>query len=139
MDQLAILHEELATLPQLPEVDWGRFKTIDFQEDIRNRAVLADRLAKMGCVRCPDFEEHVGHLLVHSRVSADRSLRWQYAVLHETKLVEASLTQLKIALSHQNLELLPDYESRVEVLKRLKFIDDNSTVLLKGRVACEVS
>ena len=53
--------------------------------------------------------------------------------------MEASLTQLKVALSDQNLELLPDYESRVEVLKHLKFIDENSTVLLKGRVACEVS
>lgn len=43
-----------------------------------------------------------------------------------------------MALSEQNLELLPDYEQRIEVLKELQFIDDNSTVLLKGRVACEV-
>lgn len=63
----------------------------------------------------------------------------QYATLHEIKLVEGSLTSLKLALSDQNLELLPDYNSRVDVLKNLKFIDDNSTVLLKGRVACEVS
>jgi antiviral helicase SKI2 len=62
----------------------------------------------------------------------------QYGILHETKQVEASLVTLKMALSDQNLELLPDYESRVEVLKRLEFIDENSTVLLKGRVACEV-
>jgi antiviral helicase SKI2 len=54
-------------------------------------------------------------------------------------MIEASLTQLKVALSDQNLELLPDYESRVDVLKQLQFIDENSTVLLKGRVACEVS
>jgi len=53
-------------------------------------------------------------------------------------MVEASLTSLKMALSDQNLELLPDYNSRVDILKSLKFIDDNSTVLLKGRVACEV-
>jgi antiviral helicase SKI2 len=43
-----------------------------------------------------------------------------------------------MAISNQNLELLPDYEQRIEVLKDLKFIDENSTVLLKGRVACEV-
>lgn len=49
------------------------------------------------------------------------------------------LQQLKLALSDQNLELLPDYEQRVDVLKHLQFIDDNATVLLKGRVACEVS
>ena len=53
-------------------------------------------------------------------------------------MVEVSLTSLKMALSDQNLELLPDYNSRVDILKSLKFIDDNSTVLLKGRVACEV-
>ncbi len=62
----------------------------------------------------------------------------QYETLHETKVVEAELTQLKLALSDQNLELLPDYEQRVDVLKQLEFIDENSTVLLKGRVACEV-
>lgn len=44
-----------------------------------------------------------------------------------------------MALSDQNLELLPDYESRVQVLKELQFIDENSTVLLKGRVACEIN
>ena len=43
-----------------------------------------------------------------------------------------------MALSDQNLELLPDYEQRIDVLKELQFIDDNSTVQLKGRVACEV-
>jgi superfamily II RNA helicase len=43
-----------------------------------------------------------------------------------------------MALSDQNLELLPDYEQRIDVLKELQHIDENSTVLLKGRVACEV-
>lgn len=49
-----------------------------------------------------------------------------------------SMHRLRMALSEQNLELLPDYEQRIEVLKELQFIDENSTVLLKGRVACEV-
>jgi superfamily II RNA helicase len=44
-----------------------------------------------------------------------------------------------MAISDQNLELIPDYEQRVDVLKDLKFIDQNSTVLLKGRVACEIN
>jgi antiviral helicase SKI2 len=54
-------------------------------------------------------------------------------------MVSAELQTLKMALSDQNLELLPDYEQRVAVLKELRFVDDSSTVLLKGRVACEVS
>jgi len=50
----------------------------------------------------------------------------------------ANIKNLKLAVSDQNLELIPDYEQRIEVLQELKFIDENSTVLLKGRVACEV-
>lgn len=41
-------------------------------------------------------------------------------------------------MSDQNLQLLPDYEQRIAVLKDLGFIDENSRVELKGKVACEV-
>ena len=58
--------------------------------------------------------------------------------LHGKKVLEANIAELKRSISDENLELIPDYEQRIEVLKELKFIDDNSTVLLKGRVACEV-
>lgn len=59
--------------------------------------------------------------------------------MHDRKLIEADLQQLRLAISDANLELLPDYEQRVDVLKELQFIDQNSTVLLKGRVACEIN
>lgn len=62
----------------------------------------------------------------------------QYKIVHGKKVLRANIKTLKNAISDQNLELIPDYEQRVEVLKELKFIDANSTVLLKGRVACEV-
>ena len=62
----------------------------------------------------------------------------QYKILHGKKVLLVNIAILKNAISDQNLELIPDYEQRVEVLKELKFIDENSTVLLKGRVACEV-
>jgi antiviral helicase SKI2 len=54
-------------------------------------------------------------------------------------MLRSNITNLKLAISDQNLELVPDYEQRVEVLKDLKFLEANSTVSLKGRVACEVS
>ena len=41
-------------------------------------------------------------------------------------------------MSDQNLQLLPDYEQRILVLKDLGFIDENARVQLKGKVACEV-
>ena len=49
-----------------------------------------------------------------------------------------NIEQLRLAISDQNLELIPDYEQRISVLQELNFIDANAVVLLKGRVACEV-
>jgi antiviral helicase SKI2 len=57
---------------------------------------------------------------------------------HEKSVLNENISQLKQLISDQNLQLLPDYEQRVAVLKELAFIDENSSVQLKGRVACEV-
>ena len=53
-------------------------------------------------------------------------------------MLQETLADLRLAISDQNLDLIPDYEQRLDVLRELRFIDENSTVLLKGRVACEV-
>lgn len=57
---------------------------------------------------------------------------------HDEWLITEHIAQLKLSLSDQNLQLLPDYEQRVQVLKELGFIDDSSRIQLKGKVACEV-
>lgn len=57
---------------------------------------------------------------------------------HDEWLIKANILQLKQLMSDQNLQLLPDYEQRLEVLKDLGFIDEESRVQLKGKVACEV-
>ncbi|KIR81186.1 antiviral helicase SKI2 [Cryptococcus gattii EJB2] len=120
LNDLSKLHEELSVLPELPEADWSRLRDIDIQSLLKERTNAAGRLSKLGCQLCENFADH-------------------YATLHERKQVEQRIQKLKLQLSDQNLELLPDYESRVEVLKRLSFIDENATVLLKGRVACEIN
>lgn len=58
---------------------------------------------------------------------------------HDEWLIKENLSQLRQLMSDQNLQLLPDYEQRIEVLKDLGFVDQNSRVELKGKVACEVS
>ncbi|KAF9011054.1 antiviral helicase [Cyathus striatus] len=105
---------------EIPEVDWSRIRSLEFQETLRSRDQLVHALRMKNCVQCPNFKEH-------------------YAVVHGEKVLRANIANLKHALSDQNLELIPDYEQRVEVLKELKFVDENSTVLLKGRVACEIN
>lgn len=58
---LSILHEELGGQGwgELPEVDWARMKQFEFQDLLRQRAVMMDRVVKMGCQLCPDFDQHV--------------------------------------------------------------------------------
>lgn len=58
---------------------------------------------------------------------------------HDEWLIKENISQLRQLMSDQNLQLLPDYEQRIAVLKDLGFIDSNSRVELKGKVACEVS
>lgn len=57
---------------------------------------------------------------------------------HDEWLIKENILQLKQLMSDQNLQLLPDYQQRLEVLKDLGFIDEESRVQLKGKVACEV-
>jgi antiviral helicase SKI2 len=45
---------------------------------------------------------------------------------------------MAFAMSDQNLIHLPEFQQRIAVLQHLKYIDENRTVMLKGRVACEV-
>jgi len=122
--------------PAVPEVDWLKMRQLEFQENLRSRNALEKRLEGKGCILCENFDDHV-RILGHTQLIANYG-SLQYLRIHERKRLLAEIETLKFALSDQNLELLPDYEQRIAVLKDLKFIDENSTVLLKGRVACEV-
>jgi antiviral helicase SKI2 len=51
------------------------------------------------------------------------------------KRVEA----LSHLLSNEALQLFPDFLQRKAVLRTLGYLDDNETVCVKGRVACEVN
>lgn len=58
---------------------------------------------------------------------------------HDEWIIKENILQLRQLMSDQNLQLLPDYEQRIAVLKDLGFIDQATRVELKGKVACEVS
>lgn len=55
---------------EIPEVDWGRMKQLEFQEALRSREAIAKRLEGKGCVLCEQFGEHVRSLMSLSRVTA---------------------------------------------------------------------
>ncbi|KAJ2918359.1 hypothetical protein MD484_g2046, partial [Candolleomyces efflorescens] len=120
INALQSLIEEWLPGNAIPEVGWERLRAFEFQENLRLRDAAAQSLQGATSTLCAQFDEH-------------------YALIHGQKVLQAQIAQLKLAVSGQNLELIPDYEQRISVLKDLKFIDDNSTVLLKGRVACEIN
>ncbi len=45
---------------------------------------------------------------------------------------------MEFLLSERSLLHLDEYKQRLDVLKKMRYIDDNCTVKLKGRVACEM-
>lgn len=68
---LAILHEELSALPALPEIEWTRMRAIEFQDVLKQRLLLNDRVARLTCVKCPDFDDHVGLASCDDRLIRD--------------------------------------------------------------------
>ncbi|CAO3616518.1 unnamed protein product [Mucor hiemalis] len=105
----------------LVEYDWSKIKDMEFQEMLRSKIALMRRLrTEFQCIKCPELDEHYGLIHAHKRLSSQ-------------------IDMLNMTISDQNLELLPDYHQRIEVLRRLNYIDDQGTVQLKGRVACEIN
>jgi antiviral helicase SKI2 len=64
LHDLIVLHDELSTLRplEMPEVEWSRIRTIEFQDMIKQRYTLSDRLVRLTCQNCPDFDDHVSEM-----------------------------------------------------------------------------
>eukprot|EP00054_Salpingoeca_dolichothecata_P030394 m.246805 g.246805 ORF g.246805 m.246805 type:complete len:1258 (+) comp26650_c0_seq16:589-4362(+) len=107
-------------LPTVDPVKDLKIKDLDFVDHFRRRERIQAQLLACECTKCPEFVAHYAHF--HLRSSLNEKIK-----------------DLQYKLSDKSLHLLPEYESRVEVLKYLNYVDDDCAVQLKGRVACEVS
>ncbi|KAK3311572.1 NUC185 domain-containing protein [Chaetomium strumarium] len=101
------------------EADFGRIKNLAVHDIINKRREAEIKVIKSPAAKCNAFLKH-------------------YAMCHDQWLIKTHIEQLRQTLSEQNLQLLPDYEQRIQVLKDLSFIDDASRIQLKGKVACEI-
>ena len=101
------------------EQDWSKVNELSVRELLAERKKFAAIFQSAKCLSCPNFLKH-------------------YGMQHDEWLIKENIQALKMLMSDQNLSLLPDYQQRTEVLKDLGFIDEESRVLLKGKVACEV-
>lgn len=59
MNDLIKIQTAITSGGDLNEVDWSRLSKLEFQEALRNRISLADRVSKLGCQLCENFEDDV--------------------------------------------------------------------------------
>ncbi|KAL2872424.1 armadillo-type protein [Aspergillus lucknowensis] len=109
----------LWTTPIWEELDWARIKELQLRDILDKRREKAAIAQSCVSLKCPRFVKHF-------EMQRDE---WQ---------IKENISQLKQLMSDQNLQLLPDYEQRIQVLKDLGFVDEQSRVQLKGKVACEI-
>lgn len=101
------------------EVNLSKIRSLNLHEIIQKRQQEATVIIQAASMQCPKFLKH-------------------FAMCHDQWLIKEHISSLLQALSDQNLQLLPDYEQRIEVLKDLAFIDTDTRIQLKGKVACEI-
>jgi antiviral helicase SKI2 len=65
------------------------------------------------------------------------SLEQHYKVVEKKETLRGAIQNLKHLLSNESLQLFPDFLQRKSLLRFLDYIDDDETVKVKGRVACE--
>eukprot|EP00731_Ephydatia_muelleri_P024167 Em0016g438a len=96
-----------------------RISNLEFVEMKQELDKLEGTMQHYGCTICPQFTEH-------------------FAIAKEKSELHHQRQQLMFLSSEESLLLIPEYRQRVEVLKSLGFVSDRGTVMLKGRVACEI-
>ena len=57
--QVRVLTNEWVNNNHVPEVDWTRIRSFDFQERLNRRNTRLKRLEGSACVLCKEFEPHV--------------------------------------------------------------------------------
>ncbi|KAH9267469.1 hypothetical protein BASA84_000645 [Batrachochytrium salamandrivorans] len=120
LSQLQILGNDISASRSIPEYDWSKLREADFQNGSYEKQTLLRQLEGYQCSLCPDLISH-------------------YGLVHRERQLQIQVSELAHTISDQNLQLLPDYHQRVDVLKTLGFVDSNSIVQIKGRVACEIN
>lgn len=107
---------------KLEELDFKQFGSLKIHELLEARDAITNELGSnfKHVYTSPNFKDY-------------------YVNLNEKFQIQTKIDYLRSLVSDENLELLPDYEQRLQVLRHMEFVDDKLNVGLKGRVACEIN
>lgn len=120
-----VTKEVLAICSSWTSSSWNELDYLKYLKEMTLRTLVEERIQaataaqERECIHCSNFPKH-------------------FAMAHDQWIIKDRIESIRQLMSDQNLQLLPDYEQRISVLKDLGFIDENSRVELKGKVACEI-
>ncbi|PRP78199.1 hypothetical protein PROFUN_13996 [Planoprotostelium fungivorum] len=97
-----------------------KINDLSFGEKNMRKNNLAKKMVASKCHQCPKLSE-------------------QYSLMSRYAKIKSKVNILRFALSDENLQLMPEFQTRLGVLERLRYIDSDKTVLMKGRVAREIN
>jgi antiviral helicase SKI2 len=120
------------------EVDWSKVKELQVRDILAQREAQVQIIQSCHCLSCPNFLKHVSGFYPLPMTRSIAHSFSQFEMQNDEWQIKANISQLKQLMSDQNLQLLPDYEQRIHVLRELGFVDEQSRVQLKGKVACEI-
>jgi superfamily II RNA helicase len=110
--------------------------TFDFKDTLKGLHHGQQALdVKDACSRMIQLTSEIRQYTSHKAVDLVK----HYAIVEKKETLRAAVKKLRHMLSHESLELFPDFMQRKSVLHSLGYIDENDTVCIKGRVACEVN
>ncbi|XP_059165640.1 superkiller complex protein 2-like [Physella acuta] len=107
-------------LPGLHPINDLKLRDIELVEQCRSLQFLEEGFINFNCTKCPQFLEHFSE---HAK----------------NMVIKDQYKKIQFLLSDESLELLPEFNQRIQVLRYLNNINSNNIVQLKGRVACEIS
>lgn len=116
-EQVALDHE--ANLEVLNYVVDFKIQDMDLLQSLEKLQLQRTILITAPCAEFPDFAR-------------------EFESVYERMRTQKELEDAEFLMSEASLTHLPDYHHRIEVLRLLRYIDNNNTVQLKGRVACEM-
>jgi antiviral helicase SKI2 len=74
LNSLSPLISESISLGSIPEVEWSKMRSLDFQETLRSRDALVQGLSRVACTMCAEFDNHVGTFPSHAPTATLRIL-----------------------------------------------------------------
>lgn len=87
---------------------------------------------------CDEMETHVS-IMREFASHQHPSLEKHYATVERKETLRLKVGTLRHKLSNESLQLFPDFLQRKALLHTLGYVDENDTVCVKGRVACETN